>query len=337
MLDGRPPGHVQPDLADELEGGMCLNPVDTGQVHPCDSIQVAASIERRCVVLGPPALFLGLRRQRPFAPALERVQKGFDLPVAFGYLALVSGVKLYCLGELEQVFVSPMAVQRLCYLRFASLSPIVSEFGQLPGVALPCNDGPNNVHPGLTSNVAHYVLKLYVHLRQRLLHMLDVPGCVLDQHGPLAKVAPKLSDVLLRSESPAEKAIGMEPLQPLAVHPDASGRPGTFLSLRGSTRMTSNPRSSNTPNSGIQYTPVDSIATVSTPQLVSQPASLYRSEVNALNSWTGRSSRSGGTATKWLSAPTSIPAAFGFMGESSSTFLRSLTLSSIATTSTVLM
>ena len=44
------------------------------------------------------------------------------------------------------------------------------------------------------------------------------------------------------------------------------------IGLRGSTNFTSNPLSSRTWNKGIQYTPVDSIATVSTPQPSSQSA-----------------------------------------------------------------
>ena len=46
---------------------------------------------------------------------------------------------------------------------------------------------------------------------------------------------------------------------------------------RGSTSITWKPRPSSTPNSGIQYTPVDSMTTVSTPHSVSQSAKRYRS------------------------------------------------------------
>ena len=85
----------------------------------------------------------------------------------------------------------------------------------------------------------------------------------------------------------------------------------------GSTSITSNPRSSSTPNRGIQYTPVDSMAKVSTPHSASQSAKRYRSAVNASNSRTGCSQRPSGTATKWLLAPTSMPAAFRFTRDSS--------------------
>ncbi len=58
------------------------------------------------------------------------------------------------------------------------------------------------------------------------------------------------------------------------------------------------------------------MATVSTPHSVSQSARRYRSAVKASNSCTGCSARSAGTATKWLVAPTSTPAAFRFSWDS---------------------
>jgi len=63
------------------------------------------------------------------------------------------------------------------------------------------------------------------------------------------------------------------------------------------------------------------MATVSTEQAVSQSASAFRSTVKLGNSRTGSSSQdvatsryvSGGTATKWLAEPMSIPAALGWV------------------------
>jgi hypothetical protein len=56
---------------------------------------------------------------------------------------------------------------------------------------------------------------------------------------------------------------------------------------------------------------VDSSATTSTPQSNSQSAIAFRSSVIAPNSRTGSSAACRGTATQWLDAPTSIPAALG--------------------------
>ena len=74
-------------------------------------------------------------------------------------------------------------------------------------------------------------------------------------------------------------------------------RPETFLTWRALTSSTVKPRESSNSYSGIQYTPVDSIATVSTPHASSQSARRCRSTVKLWNSRTGSSSRSGGTAT----------------------------------------
>ena len=90
-------------------------------------------------------------------------------------------------------------------------------------------------------------------------------------------------------------------------------RPETFLTWRALTSSTVKPRDSSNSNKGIQYTPVDSIATVSTPQASSQSAKALRSTVKLGNSRTGSSSRSGGTATKWDALPMSMPAALGWV------------------------
>ena len=108
----------------------------------------------------------------------------------------------------------------------------------------------------------------------------------------------------------------MQPLQPLTVQHVALA-PRHVLDAPGSTSITSNPRSSSTPNSGIQYTPADSMTKVSTPHSDSQSARRYRSAVKAANSCTGCSARSAGTATKWLLASTSTPAASRFTWDSS--------------------
>jgi len=81
--------------------------------------------------------------------------------------------------------------------------------------------------------------------------------------------------------------------------------------FRAFTRQGLTPCCSRTSYTGIQYTPVDSIATVVTPQLTGHRAISFRSSVNVGKTRTGFSSRSAGTATKISRAPMSIPPAFG--------------------------
>src|SRR6516162_2049054 len=64
---------------------------------------------------------------------------------------------------------------------------------------------------------------------------------------------------------------------------------------------------------GIQYTPVASIATLMTPHATSQSARRTRSPVKVRKDCTGQGSRSGGTATKCSADPQSMPATLGLM------------------------
>ena len=88
-------------------------------------------------------------------------------------------------------------------------------------------------------------------------------------------------------------------------------RPGTFFLGRAFTKQGGMPRGARISNRGIQYPPVDSRATVVTPQCSSPSLKRSRSSGKVANPRTGFSSRPGGTATNISPAPTSIPAAFG--------------------------
>ena len=90
-------------------------------------------------------------------------------------------------------------------------------------------------------------------------------------------------------------------------------RPGTFFTWRAFTTYTCKPRASRISYTGIQYTPVDSIATVSTPQAVNQSARACRSGVKVPNLRTGSAVRSGATAAQISSLPISRPAALGWI------------------------
>jgi hypothetical protein len=56
--------------------------------------------------------------------------------------------------------------------------------GQLVRVALAGDDGADDPHPGGAAHVRDHVVRLQVHLRQRLLQVLDVGGGMVEQ--PLA-------------------------------------------------------------------------------------------------------------------------------------------------------
>ena len=52
---------------------------------------------------------------------------------------------------------------------------------------------------------------------KRFLHMLDVVGSVLHQHGPLPQVTAQAPDVRVGTEGSRQQAVGVQLLQPLAV------------------------------------------------------------------------------------------------------------------------
>ena len=53
-------------------------------------------------------------------------------------------------------------------------------------IALPGNDGTQDLLARLTPHIRDHVGQLNVHLHQRLLHVLNVPGLQPQQHGTLA-------------------------------------------------------------------------------------------------------------------------------------------------------
>lgn len=138
----------------------------------------------------------------------------------------------------------------------------------------------------VTRESIQHVRQLNVQLQQRLLHMLSVLGLVLRQHLPLPRQRPEHTDLVLRTESTRQQAIAHQLLQPLAIS-TSDFRPDTLCTCRAFTRYTVKPRDSNSSNNGIQYTPVDSIATVVTPQVTSQSANRRESSVKLGNSRTG--------------------------------------------------
>jgi hypothetical protein len=60
-------------------------------------------------------------------------------------------------------------------------------------------------------------MELQVHLGERLLHVLDVGGCIVEQALTLAQIGTQLGNLALGPEAGAQQAMGMEPLQPLRI------------------------------------------------------------------------------------------------------------------------
>ena len=261
---------------------------------------VLMSKRGRVALTAPPTV--GGRRPA-VALVLEPLQVDFNLPVAPGNLILIEPVQLQGLGQLEDVFLPPVPLQRPgdgVVVRFHARA---TKLGQLAGVPFAVHDGLDNVHPGLAGDVADDVLELDVHLGQRLLHVLDMVGSVLHQHGPMPQVAAQTPDVRVWPEGSRQQSVGVQLLQPLAVQHVGLAPRHVLDATCGSTSITSNPRSSSTPNRGIQYTPVDSMTTVSTPHWANQSANRYRSAVKAANSSHRRLRAAGGHRHEMAGGP----------------------------------
>ena len=209
---------------------------------------------------------------------------------------------------------APGALEALGDLLLAGADAGVAHGCEHMAVPLPGINGPQDAQAGFSGHVGNDVGKLQIHLGERLLHVLDGPGLGSEQGLPLASQGAQNTDLFTRAESSTQQAIGHQLLQPL-------GSPGRRISGRTRSWTWRALTKRNLEAPGLQEfetgessrTPVDSMATTSTLQAASQSASACNPPVKLENSRTGSSSRSGGTATKWLALPMSIPAALGWV------------------------
>jgi hypothetical protein len=229
-------------------------------------------------------------------PGVETGEALLDVDVAVGDHRAIRVVQSEALLQGEEVLGAVVAVEGPGDLLAAAAHAGVLQGGEPHRVAFPVEDGAEDPHPGGAGDVADHLVELDVHLGQRLLHALDVRGAVADQGVALAQVAAQHAGLIIGAEGAREQAEGVELLEPLAVLHVALAA-GTVLTWRALTSFTSNPRVSRIWKRGIQYTPVDSMATVSMPHCSSHSASRSRSAVKQSKRRTGCGSRSSGTAT----------------------------------------
>jgi hypothetical protein len=85
---------------------------------------------------------------------------------------------------------------------------------QRQAITLPGDDGAQDLLSCDADHVGDDVGQLDVHLRQRLLHVLHMPGLGLEQHLALARQRAQYAHLLVRTEGRAEQAVGHQLLQP---------------------------------------------------------------------------------------------------------------------------
>ena len=130
MLGAGPFGHVGADFADHLQRGEAVNSIDPGQVYTSHPVQVCSDVEAGRIALTAPAV---PGRRPAVAAVLEPLQLGFNLPVALGNLVVIEPVQFQGLGQLEDVLLPPVSLQRLGDGLLVGPDPTVAEFGQSPG------------------------------------------------------------------------------------------------------------------------------------------------------------------------------------------------------------
>ena len=115
--------------------------------------------------------------------------------------------------------------------------------GPLPRITLARQDRVEDRQPRDAGDVRQHLLQLEVPLRQRLLHVTEVFRGELDEQAALPQVGAQHTRRVVRTKRRRQQPVGVQLLQPRAIrHATSDLRPGTDLSLRGSTSTTTKPR-----------------------------------------------------------------------------------------------
>ena len=117
----------------------------------------------------------------------------------------------------QQVLGAVVTGERLLDRLSTSVAPIIAQARQHLGVTLAgeyCADDPQTSRAG---DVGDDVVELKVHLCQRLLHVLDMGGRILEQTLALTHVCTQLGDLAFEPKAGTQQTVRMKPLQPLRI------------------------------------------------------------------------------------------------------------------------
>ena len=247
MLGARPRREVGPAFADQLERQIGPEPVDLRQVDAEDRVQGrAASKAGALAVLRAGGGARAACRPAAAALGLQTLQHRLDPRVAVGHLLLVDVVEVQGLRQGEDVLLALVAGQGLPDRLGRGMAAPVAMGGQHGRVALAGHDGADDAQAGRPGDVRDDVVELQVHLRQRLLHVLDVRR----RRSPAAARAGAGRRAAPRSRPSGRKLARSRPYSCRRCSHWASLtsvlRPGTCLASRALTSTTSKPRCSRT-------------------------------------------------------------------------------------------
>jgi hypothetical protein len=106
---------------------------------------------------------------------------------------------LFLLQDKEQILL-PVPLQTARDFLFTGPHSPIPQRRQFPPLPLSCQNRLHNRLPRYPAQIADHIRQLQVHLRQRLVHPLNVPRCSSDQIVPLPPVRPHHADFLRRPE-----------------------------------------------------------------------------------------------------------------------------------------
>ena len=107
--------------------------------------------------------------------------------------------------------------ERLLDRLSTGVAPIIAQARQHLGVTLAGEDCADDPQTRCAGDVGDDVVELKIHLCQRLLHVLDMRGRILEQALALTHVCSQLSDLAFGPKAGTQQTVGMKPLQPLRV------------------------------------------------------------------------------------------------------------------------
>ncbi len=232
MFGAGPSGEIGSTFANELERERRAQPVYLSEIDPKHGMERRPHIEGRRVWL-----FCRMPGRRQLARwfddrRLQAVEDSLHPHVALGDLRLVDVVEFKRLAQRKNVFLAAIACQRGSDRLHRRVTARVPVRGQNFRVALACDDGADDAHASYARDVGDDVMDLQVHLRQRLLHVLNVSCGVIQQPFPLTQVRAQNCNLAFRLEAAADQAVGMQSLEPLRVA-DVGLAAGDVLGVTG--------------------------------------------------------------------------------------------------------
>ena len=126
---------------------------------------------------------------RLVAHRFQPIEDHFEANVAGGNLGLIDVIQLQSLGQGKDVLLAIVAGQGGAERLQRRVTTRVALGCQNIWITFSGNDGADDPHTRGTRNIGHDVMELQVHLRQRLLHVLNVSCGVVQQPFPLAQIS----------------------------------------------------------------------------------------------------------------------------------------------------